>query len=549
MIQGIKQKCIKICLPLAVGSCFLFQSCQNEALNDLLVNILVTAANGWLVDDENMDDIPQDVDVVDVDENGLPSKVDLESKFPPIGDQGSYGTCVVWASGYNLKTALDGIDKNLTTAQLASPSYQTSPADLWYAIPSASKGTDCNGTNFEPALTALISSGAASLSEVPYSRVDVSCSGSAKGNSSAKLANFRKIADGESNQGMTVANFKYYLSQRRPIVIGARLGDRFMAWNSSSVINYDTYVKEGMQHAYHAMVLSGYDDSKHAFRVRNSWGTSWGDNGSIWVDYDFFLSSFVFAAFVAQNTNSVSVSTTGIAASDLTSGYDLLAYYAEDYVDTTGTSELDRVFSYTIYNSGTNDILASQKWRVLYMYYNATNANDYQVIFEDYYTNEYTSVKDSINQLASSDALCGGYWNNINAPAGKSVGGDFEIQYTMPNITGKYYLVVYADAYDAIAEGNEDNNFYFITAENGKPLEFVNGIIQNTMVSSVLKANKIPTAFENTKTQTTVRSGNLNAYTPNEVATILHRDKESGKLDAKVAQLKSSKIKAEKVRK
>ncbi len=57
----------------------------------------------------------------------------------------------------------------------------------------------------------------------------------------------------------------------------------------------------------------------------------------------------VFAAFVAQNTNSVSVSTTGIAASDLTSGYDLLAYYAEDYVDTTGTSELDRVFSYTIY--------------------------------------------------------------------------------------------------------------------------------------------------------------------------------------------------------
>ena len=129
------------------------------------------------------------------------------------------------------------------------------------------------------------------------------------------------------------------------------------------------------------------------------------------------------------------------------------------------------------------------------------------------------------------------------------MGDDFENQYTMPNITGKYYLVVYADAYDAIAEGNEDNNFYFITAENGKPLEFVNGIIQNTMVSSVLKANKIPTAFQNAKTQTTVRSGNLNAYTPNEVATILHRDKESGKLDAKVAQLKSSKIKAEKVRK
>src|SRR5574344_227390 len=110
-----------------------------------------------------------------------------------------------------------------------------------------------------------------------------------------------------------------------------------------------------MQHAYHAMVLSGYDDSKHAFRVRNSWGPSWGDNGSIWVDYDFFLSSFVFGAFVAQNENSVAVSNDGIASADLTSGYDLLAYSAEDFVDTDGESALDRAFSYTVYNSGTNN--------------------------------------------------------------------------------------------------------------------------------------------------------------------------------------------------
>lgn len=547
MIQGFKQKCIKACLPLALSGCLLFQGCQNDTLNELLFTILIEAANGWLIDDENMDDIPQDVDVVDVDEDELKDKVDLESKFPPIGDQGNYGTCVVWAAGYNLKTALDGIDNSWTASQLANTSNQTSPADLWYAIPSSSKGDDCNGTNFEPALTALISSGAASLSAVPYTRVNASCSGSAKGNSSAKLANFRKIADGES-QGMTVANFKYYLSQGRPIVIGARLGDRFMSWNSSSVITYDTYVQDGMQHAYHAMVLSGYDDSKHAFRVRNSWGPSWGDNGSIWVDYDFFLSSFVFGAFVAQNENSVAVSNDGIASADLTSGYDLLAYSAEDFVDTDGESALDRAFSYTVYNSGTNNILASQKWRVVYMYYNATNADDYQVIFEDYYTNEYGAPGD-LNILETSDALCGGYWNNVNVPAGKSVGDGYTIKYTMPNITGKYYLVVYADAYDAIAEGNEDNNFYFITAESGKPLEFVNGILQNTIVSSVLKAKKIPSAFENTATQTTVRSGNLNSYTPNEVATLLHRDKKSGRLDAKIAQLKSSTVRAKKVRK
>src|SRR5881409_2736626 len=41
-------------------------------------------------------------------EGTLPSSVDLTSKFPPIGDQGQFGTCVAWATAYNLKTALDG---------------------------------------------------------------------------------------------------------------------------------------------------------------------------------------------------------------------------------------------------------------------------------------------------------------------------------------------------------------------------------------------------------------------------------------------------------
>ena len=38
----------------------------------------------------------------------------------------------------------------------------------------------------------------------------------------------------------------------------------------------------------HAMVLVGYDDSKHAFLAMNSWGSNWGTNGCIWIDYDFF---------------------------------------------------------------------------------------------------------------------------------------------------------------------------------------------------------------------------------------------------------------------
>lgn len=539
------QKLRHVLIPLLLSGCVMLQSCQNEALNTLLLEILVSAANGWLVDDEDMEDIPEDIVIVDVDEDELAASVSLESKFPPIGDQGSYGTCVVWAAGYNLKTALDAIDNNWTTSQLASSSNQTSPADLWSAIPSSSRGSGCNGTNFDPALTALISKGAASLSAVPYSKISCT-STSAKGNSSNKLANYRKIADADNNIGMTAANFKYYLNQGRPIVIGARLGDNFMSWNSSSVIKSDTYLQDGMQHAYHAMVLSGYDDNKNAFRVRNSWGKSWGDNGSIWVDYNFFLKSFVFAAFVAQNSNSVTVSGSTVASTDLTSGYDLMAYSATDVVSEEGTSDLDRTFSYQVYNSGTQDIAASKNWSVVYMYYNAADANDYQIIYEDYYTTEYGDNDDHYDYLPTeaTNALCGGYWNNVSVPSGSQVGDDFVISYTMPTITGKYYLVVFADAFDAIAEGNEDNNFYFITAANGKPLEFNNGVITNQVVSSSLKALKQPAQFGNTEHQTPVCKGNENAYTPVEISRLVLHEKQTGKLAEKVNQyrLKSANL-------
>lgn len=35
----------------------------------------------------------------------------------------------------------------------------------------------------------------------------------------------------------------------------------------------------------HAVVIIGWDDSKNAWLVRNSWGTYWGEDGYAWVDY------------------------------------------------------------------------------------------------------------------------------------------------------------------------------------------------------------------------------------------------------------------------
>ena len=35
----------------------------------------------------------------------------------------------------------------------------------------------------------------------------------------------------------------------------------------------------------HAMVITGYDDKRRAFKLFNSWGPDWGDNRFGWVGY------------------------------------------------------------------------------------------------------------------------------------------------------------------------------------------------------------------------------------------------------------------------
>ena len=41
----------------------------------------------------------------------------------------------------------------------------------------------------------------------------------------------------------------------------------------------------------HAVYCVGYDDSKGAFKVRNSWGPNWGDGGNFWLPYEYMTNA------------------------------------------------------------------------------------------------------------------------------------------------------------------------------------------------------------------------------------------------------------------
>lgn len=525
-------------------------SCTKEQVTEFLSELLVQSMASWNADEENLDEIPQDLDIND-QTGGLPSSVDLSTKFPPIGDQGEYGTCVTWAVGYNLKTALNGIDNQWSVSQLAQAANQTSPKDLFYAVPSSQKGSNCNGTQFEAAMDQLISRGGASMSIAPYSNLG-NCSQTPPSDwnqdaANNKLVNYRKIADKSNAASMTVENFKAYLAESRPIAIGARLGDRFMRWNSDAVIDYDTYQNPGMQHAYHAMVLAGYNDSKGAFKLMNTWGSSWGNQGTIWIDYDFFVNSFCVAAFVAQNKTDVNITGGQVGSGDIITGLDVLAWNLADYDNPNSVDPLDRQITYNVYNSGTETVRASSKWSILYMYYNAYDANDYDILIHDYYTNEFSNIPGANEYWENGLGISGSWWNYVDVPSGQSVAAalyndpeaDFLFTYTMPNnLTGKYYLVLVADGFNDLAEANEDNNFFFFSKDDGKPFDFVNGVVQGGMANKSQVVKKEPARFANTERQTLVNTNNVNTYSSAEIMKLIKHRKSNGELQRKALQHK-----------
>jgi C1A family cysteine protease len=82
-----------------------------------------------------------------------------------------------------------------------------------------------------------------------------------------------------------LTNIKTLLSMKLPIIIGVTVDQSFYNMSSTGWI-WKSH--SGKTYGGHAICVIGYDDAKQAFKVQNSWGSSWGSNGYFWIDYSFF---------------------------------------------------------------------------------------------------------------------------------------------------------------------------------------------------------------------------------------------------------------------
>ena len=556
---------------LAIGGSSLLTACTE----DDLINILTAMFNGteyssasstgeyfgWFGKDEKTEEIEDDIQLGSSNSvlvGSLPTKVDLTGNMPTIGNQGSYGTCVAWATAYNCRTWLYAKAHGLTTSQITS-STTFSPKDIFWALDNSDKGTGCNGTNFEYAFDKMVSRGVATMATVPYTNLG-DCTKPSTDQWASEAAKYKIKSYREVNV-KDKATLKQYLSEGRIVVFGAKLGDEFMYASGSSVLTDQTTFNSTGIHAYHALVLSGYDDSKKAFRVVNSWGTTWGDSGYIWVDQDFFCSGeFAYCGFVAYGTDEDGSSTTTDSSSD----YDLVASALtnEDY-DVAGDADSDdptwRVAKYNVYNNGSATVSPSKDWATCLLYYNAYDANDYDILLFDFATDAFANnsqgmkVNDKWDETEAynlTGVSARGYaWSNVDfkpktywSYAVNGTNTNFSWPYKMPDdLTGKYYLVLIADAFNAISESDEENNYFFLTDANGNPLTIEKGVITSTVGNKSLK-ELTAKARETGESDapTAVNERHPNTYSPEEISRLINDRKASGELGNKAIKWSQS---------
>jgi C1A family cysteine protease len=77
---------------------------------------------------------------------------------------------------------------------------------------------------------------------------------------------------------------KAALMQYGPIGCGVAADDAFEAWGDSGP-NSKPFAGNGDDNIDHDVVIVGWDDTKGAWKMRNSWGTGWGNGGYMWISY------------------------------------------------------------------------------------------------------------------------------------------------------------------------------------------------------------------------------------------------------------------------
>ena len=257
-----------------------------------------------LMSEDQLNELPELNDDVLGFVSNLPASYSFEEYVPAVLTQ-SGASCVGFASQYYALSTMYNIRLGIK-----DPSQKYSHAfDPYfvYSIVKSRDGENCDeGSNFAEAFDILKKAGAKKMLFPPYLVCDSSWD---KEKLSTTLPYTMPYSIDEWRYAKVNYEFlptaKNALYNDIPLIFGVGLTDSFNALSSddSSSISSSSGLWEPKPYedrlGGHALTIVGYDDNKFggAFRVVNSWGRNWGDNGYFWMKYSDFIDN-VKAAFI-----------------------------------------------------------------------------------------------------------------------------------------------------------------------------------------------------------------------------------------------------------
>ena len=206
----------------------------------------------------------------------MPSSYDVSEYLPEVDSQGKQGSCVAWATGYYLKSYQENYED--FENGILSKNNVMSPSFVYNQI----KVSDCSaGSVIQDALDTISNQGIADWTLMPYNENDCETQ---PNDLQKTLAEPNRIDSYfYLDENLALEQTKAYLLNDQPVVIAVTIDRSYFGARDENGIY--VYRKFESGDGGHAMLVVGYDDNMNAFKVVNSWGKGWGNQGFVWIDY------------------------------------------------------------------------------------------------------------------------------------------------------------------------------------------------------------------------------------------------------------------------
>jgi hypothetical protein len=310
-------------------------STQTVNLNGLVPDNVPTGVKYWEVDAKNS------CGGLDV---SIATTALVETPYSSaVGDQALAGTCAAWVASTVISTAANKAAGRMDKVARASAANIASARHLYTQVPDPTDPQGlankkiCNGSSLAQVITTAVATGGVGSSlAAPYAPVgsglrddDATVNKceyavATKNNALWSVDKAKFKIDGMRVVPVDVDSIKSEIRAGNAVAFGARLNQAFYdAANGNKVLKRADFqtakASSGMHAGGHAMAIVGFDDNIKAFKVQNSWGKGFGENGFIYIDYAlmvdttiFMLESNVYVPYIAPSSAQVAAATAAL---------------------------------------------------------------------------------------------------------------------------------------------------------------------------------------------------------------------------------------------